>query len=204
MKIQTEEFKTQAEQALDNQALQEALSRACGHIGRMRAKAFQEFPEGEALRTQAHQIKAEVMDHLDAYLDQLETSAQALGVKVHRSPDAEDARQYILELVRSRGITMAVKGKSMTTEEIGLNQELENAQVQVWETDLGEFIVQLAGEPPSHIIAPAIHKSQEEIAELFSKKLGVPLFDTPEKLTQAAREFLREKYFQARHGDQRG
>ena len=200
MKIQTEQFKTQAEQALDNQALQEALSRACGHIGRMRTKAFQEFPEGEALRTQAHQIKAEVMDHLESYLNQLEASAQALGVKVHRSPDAEDARNYIRDLVRSRGITMAVKSKSMTTEEIGLNQELEKSNVQVWETDLGEFIVQLAEEPPSHIIAPAIHKSQEEIAELFSKKLGVPLLDTPEKLTQAAREFLREKYFQAGMG----
>lgn len=200
MKIQTEQFKSRAEQALGDQALQEALNRACGHIGRMRAKAFQELPGGEALRTEANRIKAEVMDHLDAYLDQLETSAQALGVNVHRSPDAEDARGYIRELALSRGVSMVVKGKSMTTEEIGLNEELEKSQVQVWETDLGEFIVQLAGEPPSHIIAPAIHKSQEEIAELFSKKLGVPLFDTPEKLTQAAREFLREKYFQAGMG----
>ena len=200
MKIQTEKFKTQADQALGDKALQEALNRACGHIGRMRAMAFADWPEGEALRTQAHRIKSEVMDHLETYLEQLEKSAQSLGVKIHRSPDAEDARRYIQGLVRSRGIKMVVKSKSMTTEEIGLNQELENSGTTVWETDLGEFIVQLAGEPPSHIIAPAIHKSQEEIAELFSKKLGVPHFDTPEKLTQAAREFLREKYFQAGMG----
>jgi L-lactate dehydrogenase complex protein LldF len=200
MKIQTEHFKDLAEKALEDKALQEALNRACGHIGRMRTKAFQEFPEGEALRTRAHQIKAGVMDHLESYLEQLEASAKALGVRVHRSADAEDARRYILDLVRSREVSLVVKGKSMTTEEIGLNQELEESRVQVWETDLGEFIVQLAGEPPSHIIAPAIHKSQEEVAELFHEKLGVPLYDTPEKLTQAAREFLREKFFQAGMG----
>ncbi|MFH0789611.1 MAG: LutB/LldF family L-lactate oxidation iron-sulfur protein [Pseudomonadota bacterium] len=197
MPFQTEHFKAQVEEALGNTAMQEALTRACAHIGRMRAKAFQDWPEGETLRTQAHQIKANVMDRLEPYLEQLETSARALGVKVHRSSDAADARRYILDLIRSRGISLVVKSKSMTTEEIGLNQELEKSQVQVWETDLGEFIVQLAGEPPSHIIAPAIHKSKKEIAELFSKKLGVPLYDTPEQLTQAAREFLREKYFQA-------
>jgi L-lactate dehydrogenase complex protein LldF len=200
MPFQTEHFKAQADEALTNKPLQEALKRACTHIGRMRAKAFQDWPEGETLRTQAHQIKAKVMDHLEPYLDQLETSARALGVQVHRSADAADARRYILDLARSRGVSMVVKSKSMTTEEIGLNPELEKNQIEVWETDLGEFIVQLAGEPPSHIIAPAIHKSKEEIAELFSKKLGVPLYDTPEQLTMAAREFLREKYFQAGMG----
>ncbi|MBA4393112.1 MAG: iron-sulfur cluster-binding protein [Desulfobacca sp.] len=200
MKIKTEQFKTMAEEALGNKALQAALTRACGQIGRMRAQAFQDWPEGDTLRTQAHQIKAQVMDHLESHLEQLEKSASALGVKVHRSLDAEDARQYILGLIRSRNISLVVKSKSMTTEEIGLNPELEQNQIAVWETDLGEFIVQLAGEPPSHIIAPAIHKSQQEIAELFSKKLGVPLYDTPEKLTMVAREFLRGKYFQAGMG----
>ena len=200
MPFQTEHFKAQADQALGDKALQEALSRACGHIGRMRTKAFQELPEAEALRDQAHRIKSEVMDRLDSYLEQLETSSQTLGVKVHRSPDAEDACHYILDLIRLRGISLVVKSKSMTTEEIGLNRELEKSRIQVWESDLGEFIVQLAGESPSHIIVPAIHKSQKEIAELFSKKLGVPLYDTPEELTQAAREFLREKYFQAGMG----
>lgn len=200
MANQTEHFKAQAEEALGNRALQEALTRACGHIGRMRAKAFQDWPEGQDLRTEAHRIKTEVMDHLAPYLDQLETSADALGIKVHRSSDAEDARRYILELIRSRGISLVVKSKSMTTEEIGLNPELEKNGVQVWETDLGEFIVQLAEEPPSHIIAPAIHKSQKEIADLFSQKLGVPLYHTPEELTQVAREFLRGHYFKAGMG----
>jgi L-lactate dehydrogenase complex protein LldF len=200
MPFKPENFKPQVEEALGNKALQAALTRACGHIGRMRANAFQDWPEGETLRTQAHQIKARVMDDLECYLEQLEASARTLGVQVHRSPDAEDARQYILGLIRSRNISLVVKSKSMTTEEIALNPELGKNGIEVWETDLGEFIVQLAEEPPSHIIAPAIHKSQQEIAELFSKKLGVPLYNTPEKLTMVAREFLRGKYFQAGMG----
>jgi L-lactate dehydrogenase complex protein LldF len=197
MKIETELFKSKADQALGDPALQEALSRACGHIGRMRTRAFQEFPEGDRLRDQAHWIKAGVMEHLESYLAQLEQSATALGIKVHRAETAEDGRLYIENLIQSRGIKLVVKGKSMTTEEIGLNQALEEDGVQVWETDLGEFILQLAGEAPSHIIAPAIHKTQEEIAALFHRVLGVPLFATPEELTRAAREFLRKKYFQA-------
>jgi L-lactate dehydrogenase complex protein LldF len=200
MKTKTEQFKTLAEKALGNTAVQEALARACGHIGRMRSNAFLNYPEGETLRDQAHQIKAGVMENLEPLLDQLEASARALGVTIHRSADAEDARRYILELIHSRNISLVVKGKSMTTEEIGLNAELEKNQVEVWETDLGEFIVQLAEEPPSHIIAPAIHKSQKEIAELFSKKLGVPLYDNAEDLTMVARQFLREKYFRAGMG----
>jgi L-lactate dehydrogenase complex protein LldF len=200
MRIETEQFKVKADQALGDPALQEALSRACGHIGRMRAKAFQEFPEGERLRDQAHWIKTGILDHLDSYLEQLERSATALGIKVHRAETAEDGCLYIENLIQSRGIDMVVKGKSMTTEEIGLNPALEKIGVQVWETDLGEFIVQLAKEPPSHIIAPAIHKTQEEIAVLFNRVLGVPLSATPEELTRAAREFLRKKYFQAGMG----
>jgi L-lactate dehydrogenase complex protein LldF len=200
MKTKTEQFKTLAEKALGNGALQEALARACGHIGRMRSNAFQNFPEGETLRDQAHRIKTGVMDNLEVYLQRLETSARRLGIKVHRSPDAADARQYILGLIRSRNISLVVKGKSMTTEEIGLNPELIKNQVEVWETDLGEFIVQLAEESPSHIIAPAIHKSQKEIAELFAKKLGVPWHDNAEDLTMVARKFLREKYFRAGMG----
>jgi L-lactate dehydrogenase complex protein LldF len=119
---------------------------------------------------------------------------------VHRSPDGADACRYIADLAGARGIQMVVKGKSMTTEEIGLNGALEQAGFKVWETDLGEFIIQLAGEPPSHIIAPALHKTQQEIADLFVEKLGVPRHETPEKLTMVAREFLREKYFQAGMG----
>ena len=200
MKIETERFKAKAEQALGDAALQEALSRACGHIGRMRSKAFQEFPDGERLRDQAHWIKAGVMDHLESYLKQLTQSAAALGITVYRAETAADGRRYIEDLIRSRGIETVVKSKSMTTEEIGLNQSLEKAGIQVWETDLGEFIVQLAGESPSHIIAPAIHKTQEEIADLISRSLGVPRYETPEALTQVAREFLRKKYFQAGMG----
>ena len=140
------------------------------------------------------------MEHLDDYLGQFTAAAEKLGIQVHRAPDGEEAGGIIRNLAQSQGIRMVVKGKSMTTEEIDLNSTLEKAGIQVWETDLGEFIIQLAGEPPSHIIAPALHKTQQEIALLFHEKLGVPLYEDPEKLTMVAREFLREKYFQAGMG----
>ena len=177
--------------------MQEAISRASRRFSQNRTKAFGELPEAEDLRTRAHEIKAEAIAHLDAYLEEFTASAQKLGITVHRSADGADACRYIGDLAQSKGIEMVVKGKSMTTEEIDLNRHLEAAGIQVWETDLGEFIIQLAGEGPSHIIAPALHKTQQQMAALFTEKLGVPFYDDPEKLTLVAREFLRDKYFQA-------
>ena len=197
MKIETEHFKQKADQAVQDAALQRALARATQRFALSRAWVFQNLPEGEDLRTQAHEIKAEVMDHLEVYLEQLKTSAEALGVKVFRAQDGQAASGYIQDLIRAKQVKMVVKSKSMTTEEIDLNQDLGRAGTEVWETDLGEFIIQLAEEPPSHIIGPAIHKSQKEIARLFADRLGVPVYETPEELTMVAREFLREKYFQA-------
>jgi L-lactate dehydrogenase complex protein LldF len=200
MQIKTEHFKTLAAKALRNKTQQEALARASFRFSVMRSQAFQSWPEAESVRTEAQRIKAEAMEDLPRLLDQLQRSCKALGVQVHRSPDAEDACGRILELIRSRGVKLVVKSKSMTTEEIDLNRRLEENRTEVWETDLGEFIVQLAGEPPSHIIGPAVHKTQQEVAELFAAKLGVPVYQTPEELTMVAREFLREKYFRADMG----
>jgi L-lactate dehydrogenase complex protein LldF len=197
MKIDTEHFKQKADQAVQDAAMQGALARATQRFSLSRARVFQNLPQGEDLRTRAQGIKAEVMDHLEVYLEQLKTSAEALGVKVFRARDGQAASRYIQDLIRDKQISLVVKSKSMTTEEIDLNQDLGRSGTEVWETDLGEFIIQLAEEPPSHIIGPAIHKSQEEIARLFADRLGVPVYGTPEELTLVAREFLREKYFQA-------
>jgi L-lactate dehydrogenase complex protein LldF len=197
MRIKTEQFRKEARRALTSGNMQLAISRASKRFSQLRRQAFQHLPEGEDLRTRAHEIKAGAIARLDEYVERFTTSAEKLGIRVHRAPDGTDACRYIEDLARDRGVRMVVKGKSMTTEEIGLNSALEQAGFQVWETDLGEFIIQLAGEPPSHIIAPALHKTQQEIADLFAEKLGVPLYESPEKLTMVAREFLREKYFQA-------
>ena len=197
MNIRTEQFKKQAARALKDKTMQEAISRASRRFSQNRTQAFGELSEAEALRTRAHEIKVEAIAHLDAYLEEFTASAQKLGITVHRSADGADARRYIGDLAQSKGIEMVVKGKSMTTEEIDLNRHLEAAGIQVWETDLGEFIIQLAGEGPSHIIAPALHKTQQQVAALFTEKLGVPYYEDPEKLTMVAREFLRDKYFQA-------
>jgi L-lactate dehydrogenase complex protein LldF len=197
MNIRTEGFKKRAALALKDKTMQEAISRASRRFSHNRTTAFGALPEAEALRTRAHEIKAEAIEHLDAYLEEFTASAQKLGVVVHRAADGADACRTISALARSQGVEMVVKGKSMTTEEIDLNRHLEADGVRVWETDLGEFIIQLAGEGPSHIIAPALHKTQQEVAALFTEKLGVPFYEDPEKLTQVAREFLRDKYFQA-------
>ncbi|MBI5586448.1 MAG: iron-sulfur cluster-binding protein [Deltaproteobacteria bacterium] len=200
MKIKTEQFKKEARRALASGNMQLAISRASKRFSGLRSQAFQNLPGGEELRTRAHQIKTEAVAHLDEYVEQFAAAAAKLGIRVYRSPDGADACRYIEDLARAQGIQTVVKGKSMTTEEIDLNQTLQQAGIQVWETDLGEFIIQLAGEPPSHIIAPALHKTQQEIADLFTEKLGVPRYEDPEKLTMVAREFLREKYFQAGMG----
>ena len=181
MNIRTEQFRKQAALALKDKTMQEAISRASRRFSQNRTKAFGELPEAEDLRTRAHEIKAEAIAHLDAYLEEFTASAQKLGIRVHRSADGAEACRYIGDLAQSKGIEMVVKGKSMTTEEIDLNRHLEGAGIRVWETDLGEFIIQLAGEGPSHIIAPALHKTQQQVAALFTEKLGVPYYEDPGK-----------------------
>jgi len=193
-------FEQRASGALKNLPLRQALEVATERFIAQRASAFRDLPDAEALRKRARAIKEEVLTRLDDYLLRLADSVRQRGGVVHWAKDGSEAREIILDLARARGVKSVVKSKSMVTEEIELNEALEAAGIRPVETDLGEWIIQLAGEKPSHIIAPAIHKSRHEVAELFSRKVGRPLAPDIELLTATAREQLRQEFLQADMG----
>jgi len=164
------------------------------------ARAITEFPSYQREKDAARAVKEEAIGRLDQLLLELRRKLQARGVKVFFAADAAEARDYIVKVARHAGAKLVVKGKSMTTEEIELNEALEHANIEVLETDLGEYIVQLRGEKPSHIITPAIHLSKEDIGELFQNKLQVPYTSEPAALTAIARERLRASFLRAEMG----
>jgi len=172
---------------------------ARGHFEH-RQEAAAAFPQMEEMRDRARQIRAEVIADLDVHLRQFADSVARNGGNVFFAADADEANEYIVNLARAEGVSRAVKVKSMVTEEIHLNSALEAAGVEAVETDLGEFIVQLAGETPSHIIAPVLHKDRYQIGRLFAEKLGVAYTDDPGELNDIARGFLRERFLTAGMG----
>jgi L-lactate dehydrogenase complex protein LldF len=151
----------------------------------------------QTLRQAGHDLRLHAINHLDHYLEQAERQVTKAGGHVHWARDAEEARRIVLEIAGQHRAKLVVKSKSMATEEIGLNHALESAGIRVLETDLGEYIVQLKGMGPAHIVVPAFHLSKEEIAELFHEKLGVDAPAEAEKLTQIARMKLREEFLAA-------
>jgi L-lactate dehydrogenase complex protein LldF len=160
-----------------------------------RDKAANQLPEWEQLRSRASQIKNDVLSQLHEYLLQFEAQAIANGAKVHWAETPEEHNQIVHNIIRENGAYKIVKSKSMLTEECHLNEFLEHNGITVVDTDLGERIVQLAGEAPSHIVLPCIHWKKEEIGELFHKHLGTPAENAdPILLTEAARHHLREKF----------
>ncbi len=164
-----------------------------------RDKAAHALPEWEQLRETASQIKNNVLSNLSEYLVQFEKQAKANGVVVHWASDAKEHNEIVYSLLQKHGITRIVKSKSMLTEECHLNDYLQQHAIEVVDTDLGERIVQLAGEPPSHIVLPCIHKKKEEIGALFHEHLGTPAGNAdPQFLTNAARLDLREKFLTRR------
>jgi len=177
--------------------LQEALTIATTKFIDLRREAFEDFPEGEALRDQARAIKEATLQRLDHHLETLVANIERLGGHVHYAATSEEARTIVVDIARRTGARMAVKSKSMATEEIHLNEALERAGVTPVETDLGEYIIQLAHERPSHIIAPAIHKTKGQVADLFSREFKRRVEADPEVLTKIARGELREKFLQA-------
>jgi L-lactate dehydrogenase complex protein LldF len=158
-------------------------------------------PEWEALRTAAEGIKAHTLSRLGEYLEAFERKAVANGIQVHWARDGEEHNRIVHGILERHHVTLLVKSKSMLTEELHLNPYLEARGIEVVDTDLGERIVQLAGEPPSHIVMPAIHRKKEEIGELFHEKLGTPAgLSDPTVLTGKARAHLREKFLGAQAG----
>jgi L-lactate dehydrogenase complex protein LldF len=190
-------LRERAGQALQDTFLQEALRIATTKFIGLRREAFDDFPEGEALRDRARAIKEATLQHLDQHVERLVDNVERRGGHVHYATTADEARRLVLDIARRTGARVAVKSKSMATEEIHLNDALEAAGVTPVETDLGEYIIQLAHERPSHIIAPAIHKTKGQVAELFARELGRPTEPDPEVLTRIARAELREKFLVA-------
>ncbi|HSL46987.1 MAG TPA: LutB/LldF family L-lactate oxidation iron-sulfur protein [Anaerolineales bacterium] len=177
-----------------------AVQQATDRFVSGRAARVAELPEWEQLRQIGSDIRLHTIENMDMYLTQLEEKVKAAGGHVHWAETAEDANRIVLELAKEHNVKTAVKSKSMATEEIGLNHALERAGIQAVETDLGEYIIQLAGTGPSHIIVPAVHLKKEEIAALFSEKLDIHAPTDPMELARIAREVLREKFLQAEMG----
>lgn len=160
-------------------------------------RGLSRFANLETAKKKAHVLKWKVMENLDKYLPEFEANFQRKGGKVIWANDAAEARQEILQIIKKSGAKSVIKSKSMVTEELHLNEFLEKNELETLESDLGEYIVQLLGQKPYHIVTPAMHLSKEDIAQLFHEKFGTPIDATPEQLTQKARELLREKYTQA-------
>ncbi len=190
-------FRQRAGSAMKDAFLQEALTIATTKFIDLRREAFEDFPEGEALRDRARAIKEATLQRLDHHLETLIANIERLGGHVHYAKTSEEARAIVVDIARRTGARMAVKSKSMATEEIHLNEALERAGITPVETDLGEYIIQLAHERPSHIIAPAIHKTKGQVADLFGREFKRRVEADPEVLTKIARDELREKFLQA-------
>ncbi|MYW69500.1 DUF3390 domain-containing protein [Streptomyces sp. SID8379] len=200
-------FPKAAHDAVRDTTLRANLKHATHTIRDKRARAVAELDDWAALRDAGKQIKDHTLRHLEHYLVQLEESVTAAGGTVHWAADADEANRIVTRLVRETGESEVVKVKSMATQEIGLNEALEEAGISAYETDLAELIVQLGKDRPSHILVPAIHRNRGEIRDIFAKEMaswGRPapegLSDTPAELAEAARLHLREKFLRAKVG----
>ena len=176
------------------------LQKAIGTYNDAVASGKSRFADWQNARSQAAQLKWETVNHLDRYLEQFERNVLNNGGHVFWAETAEDARRYIADLARRRRVQKVVKSKSMVTEEIHLNAALEEAGVRVVETDLGEFICQIRGESPYHIVTPVMHLTKADIAQTFQEKLGAPPTDNAEELTMIARARLRRDFLTADMG----
>jgi L-lactate dehydrogenase complex protein LldF len=155
------------------------------------------LPDADKLRTLAGEIKQHTLDYLDYYLEQLKNSVERNGGRVHFASTGEDATRIILDIAKQAGCSRVIKSKSMVSEEIELAHSMEHAGIDVVETDLGEFIVQISHDKPSHLVAPIVHLTKSSIAKMFSEYFHTPYNDNPEALTKQARLHLREKFRRA-------
>jgi len=193
------EFDRKIQATLADANLQLAIYTSTGRLkeGRINAVQEQTLPDYQELRTQANAIKKHAIENLDWYLEEFERNVVARGSKVVYCKDGTEVADFVLELAKERGARLIVKSKSMTTEEVDLNERLEHHGLESVETDLGEYILQLAHEKPYHIVAPALHKTRYDVAEIFTRTLHVPNETVPEKQTAIARAVLREKFLAA-------
>ena len=197
--VKTRDFVSASDAAMQDVNLKRALRQVGTGFNDARLDAIEEvsWEAWEEWREEARRIKIHALENLDYYLELLHDRVTAAGGQVHFARDAAQANAIVAEIARSRGVKIATKSKSMVSEELDLNSTLEANGVDVYETDLGEYIIQLAGETPSHLVAPALHKTKEQVSELFHEELGVPLTDDIEEMARVARRVLREKFLSA-------
>ena len=202
MKINSNNFIPAAQVAINDADLQTAVSFGTnvGFTKRQAAMYADGKSHGEAMRQQAAAIKRYCLGQLPDLLEQAEASMQANGIQVFWAADGHEANEHVLKIARQHGVHSVVKSKSMVTEETGLNHALEAAEIDVLETDLGEFIVQLGEETPSHIVVPIVHKTKESIKALLIEKAQMPPTDDTEEMTHFARHYLRQKFLDADMG----
>jgi L-lactate dehydrogenase complex protein LldF len=193
------EFDHKVHDTLADANLQLAIYTATGRLKEKRidAVSFESLPDYQELRTQANAIKKHTIDNLDHYLEEFERNVAAHGGKVVYCKDGTEVSDFVLALAKERAAHLIVKSKSMTTEEVDLNERLEHHGLESVETDLGEYILQLAHERPYHIVAPALHMTRYQVADLFERCLHVPREIVIEKQTALARAVLREKFLAA-------
>lgn len=188
------DFKHDVKVALANQRLVLAMDKATRRQDTGRRTSLPELPDPLAARNLAARIKDHTLQNLDKYLAQLSDSVRKVGGHVHFAATGEQANAIIEQIAAQAKVRTIIKSKSMVSEEIHLDDHLIAAGFDVVETDLGEYIIQIDGDKPSHLVTPVIHKTKEDIAELFQRKLGIPYTTDPEALTAAARKILREKF----------
>ena len=199
--VLSSQFKAQATEAINNATIQESLDRLV-NFRQGRVEAIEEYGQArwDALSDAAREVKRETLEHLDYYLDQLSRNVERAGGHVFFAKDAQEANDYVAKVASDNGVKTVIKSKSMVSEEMGIAGVLESMGIEPVETDLGEYIIQLAKEAPYHIIAPALHKSKEEVSELFERILGTPAESDITALAGIARKVLREKFLQADMG----
>ena len=193
------EFDRKIHNTLADANLQLAIYTATARLKDKRTEtvAADALPDYQELRTQANAVKKHTIENLDYYLEEFERNVEAHGGKVVYAKDGTEVADFVLGLAKDRGARLIVKSKSMTTEEVDLNERLEQQGLESVETDLGEYIIQLAHERPYHIVAPALHLTRYDVAELFTKRLNVPRETVIEKQTAIARAVLRQKFLAA-------
>ncbi|MFQ6078993.1 MAG: LUD domain-containing protein [Thermodesulfobacteriota bacterium] len=189
------DFKKTIYGAVNDEALRSALRKAVRSFRENRDKALKQFPHVEEQRKILMEKKEEVLTHLDEMIEKFTAAAGRMGVEVHMAETVQDGQRIIEEIVGSK--KLIVKGKSITSEELDINNFLEEMGNEVYETDMGEFIVQLLHGKPMHLLAPAVNVPKERVAQVFSELAGRELPPDPAELTRFARNFLREKFFRA-------
>ncbi|WP_186576750.1 LutB/LldF family L-lactate oxidation iron-sulfur protein [Aquibacillus kalidii] len=198
MHIGEKQFENRVDKGLNDGFMRGAVRSAQGRLQTNRANAAEELGDWEEWRSLGQEIRNHTMENLDYYLHQLSEKVAELGGHVYFAKTAEDANYYVSEVIAKKGAKKIAKSKSMVTEEIALNDILEEKGCEVVETDLGEYILQIDDhDPPSHIVAPALHKNKEQIRDVFKEKLGYTNTEKPEELTLFAREQLRKEFLAA-------